>query len=123
MQEDQIAAEQEDFSVQYEIQALEQAVNAYGFSYLDLVESSPKAQKTKSSCKAVIRFLLSSPVLIADMQQSKMLPIKIIEKKSGVPRKIIERHRKYIVTAVEILSGDYPHLAEYFAYIKEEDEK
>jgi len=67
--------------------------------------------------------MLSSPLLTADMKHSKLLPIKKITENTKVPRKIIERHRKYIVTAVEILSGDYPHLSEYLAYMKEDDEK
>jgi RNA polymerase sigma factor len=47
----------------------------------------------------------------------------MIEKNSQVPRKILERHRKYIVAAIEILSGEYPYLAEYLRYIREEKEK
>jgi len=37
---------------------------------------------------------------------------------SGVPRKIIERHRKYIIAATEIVGGDYPHLSQYMSFIK-----
>ncbi len=52
------------------------------------------------------------------MRQTRTLSVSIIEKNVPVPRKILERHRKYIVTAVEILSGDYPYLSEYLAFIK-----
>jgi len=30
-----------------------------------------------------------------------------------VPRKVLERHRKYIIAAVVILTGDYPGLTDY----------
>jgi RNA polymerase sigma factor len=44
----------------------------------------------------------------------------MIEKNTHVPRKILERHRKYIIAAIEILSGEYPYLADYLRYIREE---
>jgi RNA polymerase sigma factor len=44
----------------------------------------------------------------------------MIEKNTNVPRKILERHRKYIIAAIEILSGEYPYLADYLRYIREE---
>jgi RNA polymerase sigma factor len=67
--------------------------------------------------------MLESPLLISNMRTTGLLPVKIIEKNSQVPRKILERHRKYIVTAVEILSGDYPQLSEYMEYIRKEGAK
>ncbi|NLW10841.1 MAG: hypothetical protein GX028_02350 [Clostridiaceae bacterium] len=121
--ENEMKVEQRGMDIKYEIQALEEVVKSYGFSYLDLIEGSPKARKTKDDCKKSIRFMLSSQLLTADMKHSKLLPVKKIEENTKVPRKIIERHRKYIVTAVEILTGDYPHLSEYLAYVKEDDDK
>jgi RNA polymerase sigma factor len=57
------------------------------------------------------------------MKVKKMLPVNVVEKNAKVPRKILERHRKYIIAAVEILSGDFPYLAEYIRFIREEFEK
>ena len=120
--EHELASEQQKTDAKYEIEALEQTLKKYEISFSDLTESSPKAKKTKKACKTVIRFLLASSLLVADIQRTQMLPNKIIEEKTKVPRKIIERHRKYIVTAVEILTGDYPHLCEYLAYVVKEEE-
>ncbi len=53
-------------------------------------------------------------------KNTKLLPVKILEKNTKVPRKIIERHRKYIIAAIVILSGEYLELAEYLRYIREE---
>ena len=41
-----------------------------------------------------------------------------LAKKAGVHKKILERHRKYIIAAAEILNGEYPLLAEYMNYIR-----
>lgn len=121
--ENEMKVEQRGMEIKYEIQALEEVVKSYGFSYLDLIDGSPKAKKTREACRKSIRFMLSTSLLTADMKHSKLLPIKKITENTKVPRKIIERHRKYIVTGVEILSGDYPHLSEYLAYVKEDDDK
>ncbi len=37
-----------------------------------------------------------------------------------LPRKIIERHRKYIIAGIEIISGNYPILSEYLKFVREE---
>ena len=84
---------------------------------MELTDCSPKAGKTKDSCAHAIRYLKEHPLLIANMKTTKQLPIKIISENAKVPRKILERHRKYIITAAEILSGDYPKLAEYLKHI------
>ncbi len=52
------------------------------------------------------------------MRCTKRLPIKIIQKNTNLPRKLLEHHRKYIVAAVIILSGDYPMLADYLSFIR-----
>jgi RNA polymerase sigma factor len=96
-----------------EILALEGVLKEYGISFMDLTDASPKAQKTRDACRKAINWIVSNPMIINQMKESSQLPIKIIENNSGVPRKILERHRKYIIAVVEILTGDYPWLNEY----------
>lgn len=107
----------------YEIEAANARFSAYGFSFFDLTDCSPKAEKTKLSCAKAVVYLLKNPLLLNEMFHSKQLPIKIIEKNTNIPRKILERHRKYIIAAAEILSGDYPCLAEYMRFIRKELDK
>ena len=118
--EDNVVIEYNDNNLKLEIEAINQVLTSYGFSFMDLVECSPKANKTKAACTKAVVYLLDKPMLIKEMKSSRQLPVKIIDKNSGVPRKIIERHRKYIIAAVEVLDGDYPYLSEYLSHIKEE---
>lgn len=106
-----------------EIDAINGVFSQYGFSFFDLTSYSPKAQKTKEACAKAVACLLKSPILLSEMRLSKQLPLKIIEKNTNLPRKILERHRKYIIAATEILSGEYPFLAEYLRPIRKELEK
>lgn len=106
-----------------EIETVNDIFSLYGFTFMDLSTCSPKAKKTKVACAKAASFFLHNPLLIDELRSSKQLPLKIIENKTKVPRKILERHRKYIIAAVEILSGEYPYLAEYMQYIREEIKK
>lgn len=118
--EEEAMVEENDACLKNEIEAMTAVLGAYGFSFMDLSNCSPKAKKTRSACARAVRYLLHEPVMIREMRASRQLPMKIIEKKAEVPRKILDRHRKYLIAAVEILSGDYPFLSEYLKYIKEE---
>lgn len=106
-------------NIALEIEAISAVLSEYGFGFMDLTECSPKAGKTKRSCAAVIRVMLTRKDLIERLREMKTLPIKILEKEYGLHRKILERHRKYIIAAIEILSGDYPYLAEYLKFISD----
>ena len=57
---------------------------------------------------------------IIQMRRTHSLPVAAISAALDIIRKILERHRRYIITATEILDGDYPHLAEYLDYIRKE---
>ncbi len=109
---------QDNQDVVLEIQAVVQTLQEYGFSFFDLAAVSPKSEKTKTACGIAIAFLARSSILVEEMRRTKTLPLKIIEKNCEIPRKILERHRKYIIAGTEIIAGDYPILAEYFSYVK-----
>ena len=102
-----------------EIAEMQEILHEYGFSFFDLAESSPKAEKTKKSCGQAIRTLIASVLLMAKMRLMRLLPIKELSEESGVVRKILDRHRKYIIAGAEILDGDFPILASYLKYIRE----
>jgi RNA polymerase sigma factor len=108
--------------IHYEIIAINEVFANYEFTFMDLTNCSPHAKKTKNACAQAIVYITSSPLIIEELRRSKQLPLKIIEKNAKVPRKILERQRKYIIAATEIISGEYPNLAEYLRFIREEKE-
>lgn len=113
----------EEYALRFEIEAVEEIFKRYGFTFFDLTECSPKAEKTKRACSAAVRFLLEHTTLFNEMHRSAQLPIKILEEKLNLPRKILERHRRYIIAAAEILSGEYPCLSGYLGAIGKEHEQ
>lgn len=101
-----------------EIEEMQAILREYGFSFFDLAECSPRAEKTKKSCGLAVRTLIASAAMMALMRLKRLLPIKELSEASGVVKKILERHRKYIIAAAEILDGDFPILASYMEYIR-----
>ncbi len=113
------AASQES-DARMEIQMISETLKEYGFTFMELAGASPKAGKTKAVCGSAVMYLSKNPPLLNEMRRTKTLPLKIIEKNTSLPRKVLERHRKYIIAGAEIISGDYPILSEYLRYVREE---
>ena len=101
-----------------EMKALEQELKEFGISYADLVSCSPKSKKTKAGCAEVLKLIFLPPPLVEAVKRTKKLPVTEIQKKGKADRKLMERHRKYLIAATVILAGDYPKLSEYLKDIK-----
>ena len=96
-----------------EILALNDILAGYEISFMELTDCSPKAAKTKTACFQAIAYIRENPELVKKMRQTKLFPIKNISENTKIPRKILERHRKYIITATEISCHDFPLLQQY----------
>lgn len=115
----EISEMQDGTAIRDEIEAVQQILGRYGFSFFDLTECSPKAEKTKAVCAKAVAALLKNPELFRKMQEGRSLPMKELLKLTGLPKKVVERHRRYIIAAAEIMNGEYPLLKEYMEYIRE----
>jgi RNA polymerase sigma factor len=109
----QTSLNSEETKLKAEIEDIQQTLRRYGFSFYDLTRCSPKAGKTRKICAAMVRYLCSEPELIAKMRKTGSLPVQAVCENTKAHRKTAERHRKYIIAAVEIISGDYPYLKEW----------
>lgn len=110
----------DDHSLRDEIVAANEMLKDFGFRFFDLTECSPQQDKTRKECVVAIRFMLMHSALFAALTKNRKLPIKALAAASGVSRKTLDRYRKYIIMAVLILDGDYPQLAEYLKFVREE---
>lgn len=118
-----LAASDEGEALRLEIEAANELFRGYGFSFYDLADCSPKSQKTRQACGTAVRYLYANPVLVKQLRDSKRLLVDTIAKNCHIHRKILERHRKYIIAAVEILYGEFPYLAEYLKFIRRESDR
>jgi RNA polymerase sigma factor len=96
-----------------ELEELKKELSEWDISFLDLAKSSPKQAKTREMCNEITGFIVSSPELIQIIKQKKYLPIMEIERNLNIPRKKIERVRKYLIAVVIVLTGDYQYIKDY----------
>ena len=115
-----VSREAGDHGLREEILAANEMLSEYGFRFFDLTECSPQQEKTRKECAAAIRTVLMDQDMLAALVKSRRLPIKSLAASSGVSRKTLDRYRKYIIMAVLILDGDYPQIADYLKFVKEE---
>lgn len=113
----------EDNSLKLEIYLINEILFGHGFSFMDLTDCSPKSKKEKILCAKAVAFMINNPILTSKMKIKRELPLNLIVRNTKVSRKFLEKHRKYIVAAVEIMSGEYANISRYMGYIAEEIEK
>ena len=96
-----------------EIGMLKREIGTYEIDFFGLEAVSPKAEKTRKMCLTLIAELKADDSLMKRLRETKNLPITELCARTGISKKVLERHRKYIITAAEIVYGDYPLLKEY----------
>lgn len=105
-------------AVKAEIAELSEQLKSFDIILSDVATNCPKQDRTMEACKNVLGFARSNPEIIQTLKDTKKLPISIISKGTGVDRKTMDRHRKYIVTLLLIYSNGYEsirgHLKQVF---------
>ncbi|NTV89695.1 MAG: RNA polymerase sigma-I factor [Clostridiales bacterium] len=96
-----------------EIGQLREELASWGISFSELAASSPKHKKTKQVCNEIVSFILSDKSMIAAIKGKRQLPVADIENTLQIPRKIIEKSRRYIISVIIIATGDYQYVREY----------
>ena len=101
-----------------EIEEINARLRTYGFSFFDIAGASPKSSKTRTECGRAILHIADNKELLVDVLESGKLPLKQMCGELGISRFMMDRHRKYILAGVIILSGEYPLISDYLKYIR-----
>lgn len=96
-----------------ELKELGKELAHWNITYQDLARVSPKHKKTRQQCAELAGVILSRPDILQPIMIKKYLPVAELERVSGLPRKLIERFRKYIIAVVVIAVGDYECIKDY----------
>ncbi len=107
----------QNLDIKYEIEALSYELSCFDITFMDVSKNSPKSGKTKQSCWEVIRYILADGKRVEFIKQKKYIPAKEIISDTGVNRKIIERHRNYIIAVVLVMSGEYEFVQGQFSQL------
>ena len=90
-----------------EIEELTRQMQAFGVSLSDVADNCPKQQRTLDACRKALQYARETPRLLDDLLQAKRLPIGKLAAGSGVERKTLERHRKYMIALLLIYTNGY----------------
>ena len=114
------SAQADEHLLRDEIMEANELFSSFGFSFYDLTACSPKQEKTRRECILAVRYMLKPKERTEDFKRTGKLPIREIKKATGVSAKTLDRYRKYLVAVIILLTGDFPHLADYLKPFREE---
>jgi len=97
-----------DTGLRDELDELTKELKEYEIDLFDLPKCAPKSQKTRKTCREVVLSIFIPPPLIDFLRKTKNLPVKEIMSRVNVKRKLIDRHRKFLIASALIKAGDYP---------------
>lgn len=109
-------AEEQVSQRRYEVLALTDALKAFGITFGQLAEHSPRQSALRMQYHQAVRRILEEPGLMERITESGRLPMKELETLCGMDRKRLDRGRIYIIACLLILAGDYPYLKEYIEW-------
>ncbi|MNN33555.1 RNA polymerase sigma factor SigI [compost metagenome] len=104
-----------DYLRKLEIEQFSKELVEYDISFDDLIKVSPKWKSTKVLYNTLIKESIKNTLVMKSFTRNKTLNIKELEKVTNIPRKKIERARRYIVAVLIILVGDYEYLRDYIS--------
>ena len=90
-----------------EIEELARQMKEFGVDLSDVADNCPKQQRTLDACRKALQYARENPELLDDLLKTKRLPIGQLAAGSGVERKTLERHRKYMVALLLIYTNGY----------------
>ena len=94
-------------ATKHEILELIQQLREFGLSLSDISDNCPKQKRTLESCKRALAYAKANHKIIQEMKRTKKLPLAMLVEGSGVERKTLERHRKYMIALMLIYSNGY----------------
>jgi RNA polymerase sigma factor len=101
-----------------EIERFQKTLMKYGMSFRDLVGASPKHKDARMNLLRVARTLAGDYGLMTKLVETKRLPLNELSLATGVPRKTLERGRRYIL-ATSLIMGfpdEFPYLYSHLMY-------
>ena len=90
-----------------EIRELAAVMGRFGVTFADVADNCPRQERTMQACARAVHHARENPHLLEELLRSRKLPLAALVHGSGVERKTLERHRKYILAMLLILTNGY----------------
>ena len=102
----------------YEIQEYIKMLQQYNITLEEMYKTSPKHNQTKKIITKTMSYILSKENIISDIKEKKILPLKHLAKELEIPRKTLERARKYIMGVLLLRTEDFTYLNGFIRWEK-----
>ena len=103
---------------QQEIREFCEQLGRLGLTLADVADNCPRQERTLDACRRVLACARSRPELLDRLVESGRLPVNELAAGSGVEKKTLERHRKYLVAILLAFTNGYEiirgHLCQRF---------
>ena len=92
---------------QREIQEFSEKLAQFGLTFSEVADNCPRQERTFAACRRVLEFARPRPELLKRVEDTGKLPISELAAGTGVERKTLERHRKYLVAILLAFTNGY----------------
>ena len=90
-----------------EIQEFGEKLAALGISLSDVADDCPRQERTLDACLRVLDCARARPALLERTADTGRLPMRELAQASGVDKKTMERHRRYLVAILVAFTNGY----------------
>lgn len=111
--------EQEQISLAQEIEYFSTEVKKYGIDFDDLPRICPKQVRSRELCSKLAREIVATPILHSEFMSTHRIAQSELSARFDISPKTIEKHRKYIVTLVVLMDGDFPYIQAFLPNFRE----
>jgi RNA polymerase sigma factor len=96
-----------------EIIEFQRTLNSYKLSFSELATVSPKHIDSKKNMTVLAKSIYANGPLKQKVIEKGKLPMNELENITELSRKTIERNRKYLISLILLLDGDFPYIRRY----------
>ena len=116
--QDEIGQRQARSAAREEIIDFARQLAAFDLTLTDIADNCPKQDRTLKACHQALAYAKVNPILLEQMLSTRRLPLGPLAEGSGVARKTLERHRRYLIAVLlaytngfEIIRGHLRQIA------------
>lgn len=111
--------EQERKTMAEEIAEFSNELEKFKITFIELHKVCPKQKKSRKLCMDLAKELIGQPQFYHDFLKHQRIPQAELAVKFHISSKTVEKYRKYIVTLVVLMTGDYPNIHTFIPKYRE----
>ncbi len=108
-------------AAQAEIEHFSRQLEDFDLTLADIAENCPKQERTLSACMRVLDYARETRDLLDQMIRTKKLPISQLALGTGVEKKTMERHRKYLIAILLAYTNGFEIIRGHLRMLKRKE--